>query len=323
MFFLCIVLTGCAIFSLRWFRSDTIFTDVHVRPIRVLDGDQYFTSWSPDGARLALMSDTSGSWNVWTMNLNGSDLRQLTRAPSRDAAAAWSPDGRWLVFSSDRVNDVWPDLWLLDLEGHQPLQRLTRGDGKYFFPTWSPDGSSIAYIYLPTGPPYWELRVLRMSDGVVQILLTDDVFFSPPTWSPDGGKMAFVSKRSGNPDIWVLDIPRPSSVTLESAPHSLQQLTHHTAIDKEPTWSPDGRFLAFTSTRSGNEDIWVMKVPDLSPVEASMLLLTTLQQLTSYPASDHYPRWSPDGVTLAFTSDRAGHEDPWVMELSVRDLTQQ
>ena len=150
---LLVTLVGCGHVSLPWRDSAEIMRKISVRPIISLEGDQYITSWSPDSSQLALMSYMGKNWDVWTMNVDGTNLRQLTDEPSWDDAAAWSPDGRWLVFSSDRVNVVWPDLWLLDLEGQTPLKRLTRGDGKYFFPRWSPDGAQIAFLYLPTGPP--------------------------------------------------------------------------------------------------------------------------------------------------------------------------
>lgn len=314
----CVALPGCAQSFLPWTGSRPIFPTAREQPIITLDGDQYFTSWSPDGKRLALMSNAGGSWDVWTMNLDGTEFRQLTHEPSRDDAAAWSPDGRWLVFSSDRVNRVWPDLWLMNPERPHSVERLTRGDGKYFFPTWSRDGAQIAFIYLPTGPPYWELRSMSFPDRVIQVLFTDEVLFSYPTWSPDGKNIAFVSKRSGNPEIWVMNISSPqasNSTPFDHRPPAtlLHQLTHHPAVDKDPNWSPDGRFLAFTSTRSGNKEIWVMDVSEISALPSSEE--PTTQQLTHHPADDHYPRWSPDGTKIAFTSNRSGNEDPWLIKL--------
>ena len=318
----CVALLGCAQFPLPWIGSTPLFSTVRERPIVTLDGDQYVTSWSPDGTELTLMSNAGGSWDVWTMTLDGTELRQLTDEPSRDDAAVWSPDGKWLVFSSDRVNRVWPDLWLIDPEQPTTRERLTRGDGKYFQPSWSPDGGQIAFIYLPTGPPYWELRSLSFPDRLIHILSTDNIVRSRPAWSPDGRKIAFVSERIGNPDIWVMEIssfPESNSTPLDHRPPTtlLHPLTHHPAVDKDPSWSPDGRFLAFTSSRAGNKDIWVMDVSAISALRSTdkPTVAPALQQLTHHPAADHYPIWSPDGTKIAFTSDRLGNEDPWVIEL--------
>ena len=302
----CLAAEGC-VHPWPWREPRPLFTIAAEHAIAPFGGNQYATSWSPDGTHLALMRNIDGNWDVWTIRLDGTDLRQLTHEPSRDDAASWSPDGRRLVFSSDRATRIWPSLWLIDLQQPQVPERLTQEDGKYFFPIWSPDGTQIAYIYLPTGPPYLELRTVSVPGRVVRVVSREGILFSPPTWSPDGKKIAFASDRTGNADIWILDLSMTDSDRFPSA--ALRQLTHDPAVDTQPSWSPDGRFIAFTSARSGHDEIWVTEVPqDPSQKPA-------LQQLTRHSASNHYPRWSPDGKRIAFTSTRSGHQAPWLIEL--------
>ncbi len=287
--------------------SSPIFTTVKEHAVPGLGGEQRFAAWSPDGTTLALMSNAAGgNWDVWTIHPDGTNLSQLTHEPSSEYTATWSPDGKWLVFSSDRLHRVWPNLWMLNLQHPGPPEPLSTGDGKYFFPAWSPDGTQIAFIYLPTGPPYLELRLMSFPDRTIRTLDKDGLIFSPPAWSPDGKRIAFASDRTGNAEIWMLDVS-PSSVT------NLRQLTHHPAADKDPSWSPDGRWIAFTSNRSGNTDIWVMDVASLDTLSAGAE--PPLQQLTHHPATDHYPQWSPDGRRIVFISTRSGHEAPWLLEL--------
>jgi Tol biopolymer transport system component len=302
----CAVLVGCVHSFLPFSRSRPLFPFIEEHEITGFHSDYYVSSWRPDGAALVLNSNTSGMWDLWTMNLDGTNIDQLARDPSSrysNYMATWSPDGRWLLFSSDRAHRVWPNLWLLDLEQSHPPEQLTPADGKYFFPIWSPDGTQIIYIYLPTGPPYFELRVMSFPDRTIRVLNTNGIAFSPPAWSPDGTRIAFASDRTGNPEIWLL--------TLSTG--ELRQLTHDPATDTQPSWSPDGRYIAFTSNRSGNADIWVMDVSAIGTASASAE--PPLQQLTHHPAIDHYPRWSPDGKRIAFTSNRSGREAPWLIEL--------
>jgi TolB protein len=322
----CAVVIGCLHLPRPWRGSTPLFTVTGERAVAALDGDQHITSWSPDETQLALMRNLGGAWNVWTMRLDGTQLRQLTHESRRDDAAEWSHDGRLLVFTSDRVNRIWPDLWLIDPEHPETPERLTNGHGKYFFPSWSPDDSRIAFEYLPTGPPYKELRIMRVADRAVQVLSTEDILRSELAWSPDGRFIAFTSDRSGNPEIWVAELP-PFEPGL-TPPHVIfHQLTHDPGTDRDPTWSPDGRFIAFTSNRSGNEEIWALQVPDFSASlpdghapgsEETGSSTPVLQQLTHDPAGDHYARWSPNGRRLAFTSNRSGSEEPWILELRPR-----
>ncbi|MBI3621432.1 MAG: TolB family protein [Nitrospirae bacterium] len=308
----CAAVIGCLHLPRPWQGSTPWFTVTGEHAIAALDGDQYVTSWSPDGTQLALMRNLDGAWNVWTMRIDGTHLQQLTHGSLRDDAAAWSPDGRRLVFTSDRINRLWPDLWLIDPEQPEAPERLTPGNGKHFFPAWSPDGAHIAFEFLPTGPPFKELRILRVADRAVQVLSTDEILRSQLAWRPDGKALAFLSNRTGNPEIWIAELP-PFTPGLTPPPFALHQLTHDAGVDRDPSWSPDGRFIAFTSDRSGNEDIWVVEAPDLSAASAPR---PEPQQLTRHPANDHYPRWSPDGRRLAFTSNRSGREEPWLMTLS-------
>ena len=98
--------------------------------------------------------------------------------------------------------------------------------------------------------------------------------------SRDGRRVALTSRRGGNWDVWVFDIPSGSWT----------QVTDHPAEDIEAQWSPDGQQLAFTSTRTGNKDVWVVT-----------LKTGALRQLTDSPEDDEYPSWSPDGRSIVYT----------------------
>jgi Tol biopolymer transport system component len=150
--------------------------------------------------------------------------------------------------------------------------RLTDNAATNVDPTWSPDGSKIAYS------ANGEITVMN-ADGSGQTPLTNDAFSDhEPDWSPDGSRIAFVSFRGGNTDLWVINADGTGQT----------QLTTTSASERDPTWSPDGTKLALQSFG----DIYVMNpTPGASQT-----------QLTSNPFGDGYPAWSPDGSKIAYTA---------------------
>jgi len=133
----------------------------------------------------------------------------------------------------------------------------------------------------------------------------DDV---APVWSPDGRRIAFVSFRDtlagkwgvGNGSIYIMNFD-PLTGT---GGGNVTRVTDDEGSDGWPTWSPDGKRIAFQSDRGGNRDIWVINTDGSS-----------LVRLTNHPSADRYPDWSPDGKKIAFTSKRGGDEDIWVMKV--------
>jgi Tol biopolymer transport system component len=107
-------------------------------------GRGFYPRWSRDGRRLAFVSFATGNADIWTVNLDGSDLTQLTSDPSHEIDPAWSPDGTQLVFSSNRLSPMNFDLWMFDLRDGRLVQ-LTADQGHDGGATWGPDGRSIYF----------------------------------------------------------------------------------------------------------------------------------------------------------------------------------
>ena len=141
-------------------------------------------------------------------------------------------------------------------------------------------------------------------------LMADNSWYDEPAWappqpvgSPGGPKLAFASNRLNRwMNIWVVDLNSGEE----------RQLTFIDSWDSSPTWSPDGRQIAFVSNRSGNYDLWLVAA-DRSEI----------RQLTDHPASDYGPAWSPDGKLIAFTSRRSSHSDDiWVLDVESGEVQQ-
>ena len=255
-------------------------------------------SWSPDGKRIAFVSERAGhvaihGWptsDIYVMDADGGNPQNLTNDPSDDRYPSWSPDGKRIVFSSDRDNDRGHniEIYVMDADGGNP-QNLTNNLTEDKSPSWSPDGQRIVFSARREGHVEnkfgitYEIYVMDSDGGNLQRLTENRKNDESPSWSPDGQRIVFESDRKGefeNYDIYVMD----------SDGGNLQKLTNTRGWDTGASWSPDGNRITFMSERSGNTEIYVMNADGSNP-----------QNLTNNPGGDFHPAWlnSPFSVSPA------------------------
>lgn len=176
------------------------------------------------------------------------------------------------------------DIFLLSADG-QVDSNLTNHLAFDSWPTWSPDGQSLAFE--SDRGDGTTVGIFRLTVGVTgsTLLSADEAYQTgQPAWSPVGNRIAFASDRdSAGLDIYMMD-PDGANVV---------RLTTDAQSSSQPAWAPSGAQLAFASDRSGNAEIWVMDT-----------LGGNLVNLSSNAASDLAPAWSPDGQKIAFMSNR-------------------
>ena len=224
------------------------------------EADEFHSSWSPDGTKIAFDSDWFGS-EIYVMNADGTNQVNLTNHPRYDWSPSWSPDGTKIAFMSDRDGLV---IYVMNADGTNQTH-LTDG----IYPSWSPDGMRIAF----TSSRYPKEIYIMNADGTNQVNLTNNKEQDMvPSWSPDGTKIAFISYRDGNLDIYVMNADGTNQI----------RLTNNPASGTSPSWSPDGMKIAFVSKRDGNLEIYVMNTDG-----------TNQTRLTNNPADDGSPSWSP------------------------------
>ena len=218
----------------------------------------YAPSWAPDGKRIAFVSDRDGNvdangWHtfeIYVMDTDGGNPQNLTKNPADDRFPSWSPDGKQIVFQSDRVDFRNPEIYVMDADGRN-TQRLTNNPADDKHPSWSPDGKQIVFSSVREGHFNYEIYVMDADGGNPQRLtenLKIDLF---PVWSPDGKRIAFAADRKGdfaNFEIYVMDTDGDNQ----------RRLTENRQRDWFPSWSPDGERIAFMSERDGNREIYVM-----------------------------------------------------------------
>ena len=236
---------------------------------------------------IVFTSQVDGKGDIFVIQSDGSELKNLTNHPAEDAIPAWSPDGTRIVFRSDRDGNN--EIYVMNADG-SGLTNLTNNPAYDDRPVWSPDGSRLAF-YSDRGRNF-DVYVMNV-DGSNPVNLTNNPATDfDPAWSPDGTRIAFTSERDGNREIYVMNTDGFSSLNV----------TNNPAADKVPAWLPDSSRIVFETDRDGNREIYVMNV------DGSGLI-----NLTNNPASDRWPVWSPDGLRIAFDSDRDGNRDIYVM----------
>ena len=201
--------------------------------------------WSPDGRSIAYTSYRRGGANIFISNIFQGTLDEVTKGDKvgENWLPAWSPDGTRVAFSSTRDGN--PEIYVANRDGSN-VRRVTNHPSIDITPTWSPTGTQIAFTSDRTGTP--QIYIVG-ADGLNLSKQSSDGYCDRPTWSPAPYNEIAYSSRSGPGfDIRVLDL----------ATNTSKALTSGEGTNESPAYSPNGRHLVFTSTRSGKVQVFTM-----------------------------------------------------------------
>jgi serine/threonine-protein kinase len=261
-------------------------------------GSQASPGW---GRRLALIGGTAavvaaGMLGFFAMRKSAppASLRttfdQLTAQPGVEDSPSLSPDGMWVVYAGEGTGHR--DIFLRSVGGQLPINLTENSGAEDHSPAFSPSGEQIAFRSDRQGGGLFIMG--RTGEAVRRV--TSAGF--NPAWSPDETRLVYATEHvglfplnwEGRSEIWITDV----------ATGETQRINDGDAV--QPTWSPDGRWIAFTA-RMGNRtqmDIWIMSADG---GESSTV--------TSDIPTDWSPTWSPDGGYIYFSSDRGGSMNLW------------
>ena len=310
--------------------------------------------WSPTGELVAFQSYATGTFHIWVMKPDGSGLHQLTDGHGDDREPRFSPDGKRIAFSSDRAFTGSYDIWVVDVATGE-LTQWTKGPADEFEPSWSADGQEIVFVSgtgatgttiqaidgsgntrtLVTAPTGFRLNSPVMSPDATRVAYeqfannkstlmvsavqpggttqqvgsSTDVFPFYPNWlSADrllytaDGKIRVSSLSGGSTD----EIAFSASYPLQRKKFSRKHFNFDARNPRQakgivgPALSPDGTRIVFQAVNQ----LWLMKFGQRP------------QQLTGDGYYKCDPSWSPDGKRIAYSSDKAGTEDLYVLDLA-------
>ncbi len=214
-------------------------------------GEELSPSLSSDGKSVVYSSRASGNWDIYFQRIGGARAINLTAdSPSDDTKPAFSPDGEWIAFRSEREGG---GIFVMGATG-ESVRRLTDSGHD---PAWSPDGREIAWATEAVVSPYQRstesrLWVADASSGVKRQWPTGDAV--QPAWSPNGLRVAYWANLDGQRDLWTLPVKGGDPVPVTNDP----------ATDWSPVWSPDGRYIYFSSDRGGSMNLWRIPIDEAS-----------------------------------------------------------
>jgi Tol biopolymer transport system component len=249
-------------------------------------------AWSPDGSKIAFVSNRDGNYEIYIMDKNGTNQNRLTYKPGYGAKLpAWSPNGGKIAYISGFK--YWPSLKTLNIidinNGNVvELVKASMLEGHSF----SPDGN---YIVI-SGCSGWDVCTPQIYK--INLNTNERTFLGEgiePTWSPDGNEIAFASYIDENWDIYIID----ANGTQKS------RLTSQSTVEKFPAWSPDVNYMAFCSKsrEGGNFNIYT----------TNPLTGRGRYRITERSTDDLHPTWSPNASKIAFESNG----DIWVVSNGV------
>jgi serine/threonine protein kinase/Tol biopolymer transport system component len=271
----------------------------------VIDRAAAALAWSPDGSFIAYNSGNAGAFlvssqfnitptRIYVVPANGGRRVAVTDSIHMSVSPAWSADGRSLFFVSNMngPREIFEQPLRKNGSPFGAPRRIGSGRNAHSL-TASADGRTIAFSTLELRSPVWSAPISRSGPtafSAARPVTRRNESVEGMAVSADGNWLFYDSNVSGNSEIY------KARLGADGVAGDGIQLTRDPDADFAPTPSPDGKEIAFYSTRAGTRDIWVMQADG-----------TGLVRVTDLPSSEYHPRWSPDGKRLTYYSGHTSY----------------
>jgi TolB protein len=301
----CLALVAGAELSLQAAQPDAQRPRVQ-RAIKLTNIETSYPHWSPDGTRLVYQSNRTGNSEIYIMNADGTGAVRLTDHPAVDENPAWSPDGTRIAFRSYRDGNA--EIYSMAIDGSD-LRNLTRHPADDIHPYWSPDGSRILFNSNrrvdAAGRPVLTIFSMRADGSDVRPISREVIEDTYAQYSPDGSQIVFRRRLDEETPGWERNPGNSDIFVMAADGTNARRLTSHPGFDGWPSWSPDGRWIAFGAEGAGEFQIALVR-PDG----------TGLVTLTEGPGAFTKPIYSPDGRRIVCTRTLDGNVEVFILELT-------
>ena len=263
------------------FRSKIAFVggNAQGKSIHIMDWDGYRTiktglkgniilapRWSKEGTKIVYSSEKNRRWGVYLLDFTNMVEKIIYSAPGTHIVGDFFPGGTTIVLSSSKKGT--PDLYTMDIQ-KASFAELSSSHGIEVSPAVSPDGELIAFVSDKGGSP--QIYIMRADGTQTRRITFEGSYNTSPSWSPKGDKIVFSGRRGGN-----------QIFTINPDGTDLTQLTR-SGNNEDPSFSPNGMYIAFCSDRDGGKGIYIMRADG----EAQ-------QRITPHTIQATSPRWSPN-----------------------------
>ena len=263
------------------------------------DGNSSLT-WSPDGNYIAFESVRDGNLEIYTARIidtgddtySAQDIQRRTTTPADDSFPAWSHDCALLAFSSNRANLTHYNIYQLDLNNNN-VTSITSGNYEDLSPSWSPDGSKIAFTR-SVGNASREIYVHAMNSGQDIRLTNNSVNDTDPSWSP-AGRIIFARHSEDGSRAALFEMDAVDANGDGNGDHLDPISTPHAnEYDQKPEYSRSGRAIVFFRSQEagggGPGDVWKLLIQD------GTIMKPVLNLTQTNPQHEHGATWKRNGV---------------------------